>query len=364
MTRPGWVEIIEAAPMRLRDLILEGTLSKDQEAYGQVLLASREGDVETLQHWIQARLTRSELPGREFLWLARARHSLRTHAPEPAGYREWLQAQSSPLLLAEGHFVLGQILEAGGAFAEAERSFNLSHSSYKEMGAGEKAAAASLNSLTLQERRGLRWDILRGYLQITRNSGGSKEIAASAHLNLSRALQRFGACELARTHAEQAVQKMGEEGSLNFARALAHQAHVLLHLDRKAEFERTCEKLQHFEFPESRASNQVLELWSRGEKIPDALYEKCSVTWKRRIEFERTAGALISPWSVMENQILEVLLEGPSSVDSLAKRLHGDRIDRDSVRKRVYKALERLSNKLSGQIASKDGTYILQDTSA
>lgn len=362
-----WLQAIQSTSEQLREAILGGQLGADAEAYAQLMLAYREGDLRALEEWVVARSKSPGLPGAALLPLAQARLEIRARrCSRETMFKLEKMAESPSTQQGEAWFVLGQFLGALGEIARAESAFRQAAQVLEAEGACRKSLVAQFNAISYVSQLKARSFFGAEFIRLAERCllAGDQELMGHAYQSASREFQKMGAYNIALEHSRLAVESCADDlSSLNSSLMLAHHAHVLLDLGRIAEYEEYIESLKVSPFREVNAILSVLKCLRGGQTWPgDAELDALPFTWRER--FARAKSGAVPPRALgaLEGRTLLWLCKGGGDARQLGLHLYGTQIDEESRIIRAQNLLKRLRAKCPGVFVHQEGAYRLIDS--
>lgn len=187
---------------------------------------------------------------------------------------------------------------------------------------------------------------------------GCFDLAGVALANLSRDCHLVGAVELARKHAAEGLHYLRhyDFGSLQYYLTTAHLLNLLLQLNRWEEAVPYYEELKLSPFMEVSEIREVIENYLDGRDKPRE-YSHLPATWRERLTdlFRQKQERFTSK----EEALVETLTSGPLTLDELAARIYGSKIDYESAIARTKQLVHRLKKKAPSLLRSQGGKYVL-----
>jgi len=364
-----FINIIQANLEELSSLRLILNLEDPLGFYAQILFAYLKGDVQALGQLVSMSETKpKEEPYLLINVIARMRLNTRRRILDTeliSTLLNRIHALSDDLWKGEIYFVLAYAYETAEQHESAKSYYKLAAAFLGSQGANRKAAKAEFNyvaadSCIQPDKKRLIADYYFAFKKCRRVR--EYGMAGAALNNISREYFRMGAHKIALKFSKRALQLLERDfGTIHYYLAVLHQAHVLIALERKSEAQLLMEHARASEFPEIKAGLAVLD-GAVSRKLGEMKDYKCDLipTWAERLKTQKK-GSSRKILGDLENQLIELLLDGPKHKFEIMDSVYGTRLDFETRENRFKMLMSRFRRKHPGLICLDQGKYRLLD---
>jgi tetratricopeptide (TPR) repeat protein len=185
-------------------------------------------------------------------------------------------------------------------------------------------------------------------------------VATTCLLNISREYQRAGAYMVALKYCNRALQFFElQMGELNYFLTLAHRAHLLCELGRRAEARLDYEAAKLGNFKEVEAALEMIEPLLNGETPKPSENSALLPTWRERsLELRSEARPKLS---ALEEKLIGFLSSGPQDRIDILEAIYGSNLDYETKLNRFKSLLGTLRKKYPNFVHCEQGKYRLAD---
>lgn len=349
----------------LRDLSRPGSF---ELFYGQVIVHFLRGEEDELANHLQSLEKFSGHDEFDFLRTAcsmrvqiRSREfesALLQHAIDLASRSERWEGELC-ILAATAQTVLDDYAAAHVLFARATQAF-------ERRGCSRKSLRSRLNVLVCESHVHPNRNLFARYHDLYRRALRSNQrdliVATTSLLNISREYQRAGAFLVALKYCNRALSLFElQMGEMNYFLTLAHRAHLLCELGRRAEARIDYEAASVGRFKEVEAALRVIEPMLDGARLPDAsMSPDLLPTWRERALSANTSDST-PKLSTLEEKLIRFLANGPRDRIDILEEIYGTQLEFETKLNRFKSLLSTLRKKFPNLVICEDGSYRLAD---
>lgn len=365
-------ELVEACELSLSDGGAGSDHSEYAVTYGSAILHFLRGEQEQLSELIENLEQLNAHPEHEFLLTAcqlRQQIRLRSFEPVLLSRADRLMNQDSrwqgelAMLLATAYTITDEYEKAMALFSRAVVAF-------EKQGVMRKALRARLNVLVCESNLHLTRNLFARYHDLYRRSirKGNRDliVATTCLLNISREYQRSGAFLVALKYCNRALSLFELQiGELNYFLTLAHRAHLLCDLGRRAEARIDFEAAKLGHFKEVEAALKVIEPLLEGVvgQIELKPSERADLLpdWRERVdETSRPKEAHIR-LSALEEKLIRYLAIMPRDRIDILEEIYGPNLEFETKLNRFKSLLGTLRKKWPQLVICEESKYRLAD---
>lgn len=338
-------EILSANLHELLDLHTASPLPEAERFYVDVLIRYLQGDVKRLQE------LKESSPSAFMRSIVELRLGIRKRVLSIESLQAF-QPHEAPSVIWNGEALFVQAMayetleenrKARDLYLEASRILTQSD-------CPRKAVKALLNYVVAESRLDPEKKLFADYLFVARkaDSLGEVGVAGTAYLNISREYQRLSALKLALKYCNHAVSCLEKStGSLSAMLCLVHRSQLLYDLGRRAEALLDYQKAGACDLPEVQEALKVLDVLQKRRQRKSVKVGELTPTWREHFEEGRSQnkGRKRPSLTRLEQQVIELISQGPKSKYDLIHALYGDRMSFPALENRLKVLLSRLRQK-------------------
>jgi tetratricopeptide (TPR) repeat protein len=368
-------EMIEAGLDQLVDACELSVPMESREAvdfdiiYGRAIMHFLRGEQEQLASLITSLDRLSAHPEHDFIVAAcKLREQIRARKFDPT-----LLVRANELVLRETRWqgelsmLLATAFTISDDYQSAMASYSRAVTAFEKQGVIRKALRARMNVLVCESNLHPTRNLFARYHDLYRRAIRKQSrdliVATTCLLNISREYQRAGAYLVALKYCNRALSLFElQMGELNYFLTLAHRAHLLCDLGRRAEARIDFEAAQVGQFKEVEAALRVIEPMLSGHApATNADQSDLLPTWRERAQTALTPNEEQPRLSTLEEKLIRYLSDGPRDRIDILEEIYGSALEFETKLNRFKSLLGTLRKKFPQLVLCEDGKYRLAD---